>query len=119
LRNSRRNGVCRSSCDGYTGFAHPWQLYGSCQIPSAFEMTNASESSPFFGHDGFEIQLQALYKTDIKVKRMPEEQMAEKEGATMNSTNQVKEFYGGRNSQKELLPFKGEEAPQHTTPISN
>jgi hypothetical protein len=57
LRNSRRNGVCRSSFNGYIGFAHPRQLYGSSQIRSALEMTNAGESSPFFGHDGFEIQL--------------------------------------------------------------
>jgi hypothetical protein len=37
----------------------------------------------------------------------------------LDPTNQVKEFYGGRNSQKELLAFKGEEAPQHQTPILN
>jgi hypothetical protein len=37
----------------------------------------------------------------------------------LNPTNQVKEIYGRRNSQKELLAFKGGEAPQHQTPISN
>jgi hypothetical protein len=31
----------------------------------------------------------------------------------LNPTNQVKEFYEGRNSQKGLLAFKGGEAPQY------
>jgi hypothetical protein len=82
LRSSRRNGVCRPSSDGYTRSAHLQQLYGPSQICSAFEMTNAGESSPFSGQDGSEIQLQAPYRTDSRVKRMAEEQIPKKMGAT-------------------------------------
>jgi hypothetical protein len=82
LRSSRRNGVCRPSSNGYTGSAHPRQLYGLSQIHNAFEMTNASESSPFSGHDGSEIQLQASCRTDSRVKCMAEEQIPKKMGTT-------------------------------------
>jgi hypothetical protein len=104
LRNSRRNGACRSSCDGYTRSVHPRQLYGPSQIRSAFEMTNAGESSPFFGQDGSEIQLHAPCKTDSKVKRMAEEQIPKKMGATFepNQSGQrnlrKKEFLEGTTS---------------------
>jgi hypothetical protein len=48
LRNSKRNGICRSSSERYTGSAHPRQLYGPSHVGSALEMMNAGESSSCF-----------------------------------------------------------------------
>jgi hypothetical protein len=58
LKSSKRNGICRSSSERYTGSAHPQQLYGPSHVGSALEMTNVGESSSCF-----EVQIQATCRT--------------------------------------------------------
>jgi hypothetical protein len=73
LKSSRQDGICMSLFqERYRGSTHPRQLYRSrpSRVSTGLDMTNAGESSPYYGMDAPQVWSKGLPSQDKSIRRI-------------------------------------------------